>query len=292
MFQRWEPQPIPNISRHPLDNSRLQHLAPSSLAGLGAGSWLAPILSEMATMTISSEKLRADQKTVGFSALYEVTKILGDRIDLPQALKAILRILNSFMGMTKGAISLYDVKRRELSIEAAFGLTDEEQRRGHYRIGEGITGKVMKLGIPMVVPDLSKEPYFLNKTRARAPRDLHGVAFICLPIKIGGEVLGVLSVERAARDARASLEEDLRVLTIVASLIGHAVRLRQEQARPLETAGGWTKLREFERQLLMRALKETDGVQVKAAARLGITPRQLAYKMQKHRIIREFRIED
>ncbi|MGH7410360.1 MAG: helix-turn-helix domain-containing protein [Candidatus Methylomirabilis sp.] len=246
----------------------------------------------MATISIPNERLRSDQKTVGFSALYEVTKILGERIDLPKALTATLRILNLFMGMTKGAMCLYDRTRRELSIEAAFGLTDEERRRGHYRIGEGITGKVMKLGIPMVVPDLGKEPYFLNKTRARAPRDLHGIAFICLPIKIGGEVLGVLSVERPSRDARASLEEDLRVLTIVASLIGHAVRLRQEQTRGLETLDGWKGLREFERQLLMRALKETGGVQVKAASRLGITPRQLAYKMQKHRIIREFRLED
>jgi len=39
-------------------------------------------------------------------------------------------------------------------------------------------------------------------------------------------------------------------------------------------------------------LKETDGVQVMAGARLGITPRHLTYKMQKHRIIRQFRIED
>ena len=67
----------------------------------------------MATMAMRSEKVRLDQKTVGFSALYEVTKILGDRIDLPQGLAAILRILNSFMGMAKGAICLYDQKRRE-----------------------------------------------------------------------------------------------------------------------------------------------------------------------------------
>ena len=292
MSRKWESQAIPNISRHPLDNSRLQHLAPSSLTGLGAGCCLAPILSEMAAMTIPLEKPRDDQKTVGFSALYEVTKILGGRIDLSKGLSAILKILNSFMGMTKGAICLYDRKRRELSIEAALGLTDEEQRRGHYHLGEGITGKVMKLGIPMVIPDLGKEPYFLNKTRARTPRDLHGIAFTCLPIKIGGEVLGVLSVERPTRDARASLEEDLRVLTIVASLIGHAIKLHQEQTHNLEALDGWKGLRELERELVMMALKETGGVQVKAAARLGITARQLAYKMQKHRIIREFRLED
>ena len=93
----------------------------------------------MATMGIPNERLRLNQKTVGFSALYEVTKILGDPIDLPQGLSAILRILNSFMGMTKGTICLYDQKRRELGIEAAFGLTDEERHRGRYRIGEGIT---------------------------------------------------------------------------------------------------------------------------------------------------------
>ncbi|MBM2837035.1 MAG: transcriptional regulator [candidate division NC10 bacterium] len=243
-------------------------------------------------MATRSERVRLDQKTVGFSALYEVTKILGDPIDLPQGLSAILRILNSFMGMTKGTICLYDQKRRDLAIEAAFGLTDEERHRGRYRIGEGITGKVMKLGSPMVVPDISKEPHFLNKTRAREARDLHGIAFICLPIKIAGEVLGVLSVERPSRDARASVEEDLRILTVVASLIGHAVRLRQEQARNLEALDGWKGLRELERELIIRALKETGGVQVKAAARLGITPRQLAYKMQKYRIIKEFRIED
>lgn len=243
-------------------------------------------------MAMRNEKARLAQKTVGFSALYEVTKILGDPIDLQQGLVAILRILNSFMGMTKGTVCLYDQKRRELSIEAAFGLTDEERRRGRYRMGEGIIGKVMKLGVPMAVPDIGKEPHFLNKTRAREARDLHGIAFICLPIKIGGEVLGVLSAERPSRDARASVEEDLRVLTVVASLIGHAVKLRQEQERSLLTLDTWKGIREFERELVMRALKETGGIQVKAAARLGITPRQLAYKIQKYRIIKEFRIED
>ena len=77
----------------------------------------------------------------------------------------------------------------------------------------------------------------------------------------------------------------------MASLIGHAVRVRHEQARSLQTLDTRKGLREFERQLVMLALKETGGIQVKAAARLGISPRQLAYKMQKYRIIKEFRFE-
>lgn len=243
-------------------------------------------------MGMAYEKARLDQRTTGFSALYEVTKILSDPTDLAQGLTAILRVLNAFMGMTKSTVCFYDPTRRELGIEAAFGLTKEERHRGRYRIGEGITGKVMKLGLPMVIPDISKEPHFLNKTRARQARDLQGITFICLPIRIRGEALGVLSVERPFHDARASVEEDLRVLTIIASLVGHAVRLRQEQTQHPHTLDDWKGLRELERELVMRALQEAGGIQAKAAARLGITPRQFAYKMKKYRIIKEFRIED
>src|SRR5574337_1954436 len=195
------------------------------------------------------------------------------------------------MGMTKSTVCLYDPNRGELAIEAAFGLTHEERRRGRYRLGEGITGKVMKLGLPMVVPDIGREPHFLNKTRARKTRDLQGIVFICLPIKIYGKVLGVLSVERPSHDTRALVEADLQVLTIMASLIGHAMWLRQEQAQHLHPPDTWKGLRELERELVMRALKENSDAQARGGPRLGITPRQLAYKMQKYRIIKQFHID-
>ncbi len=249
------------------------------------------IVSSTTSMATRKEKSQLNQKVAGFSALYEVAKILGKALELSQALSAILRILNSFMGMSKGIVYLYDRNRREFGIEAAFGLTDEERRRNHYRVGEGIAGKVVKLGIPMVVPDIRKRPQFLNKTRARKTHEPHAVTSMCLPMKIGGEVLGMLSVERPSQAARESVEEDLRVLTIVAFLIGHAVKLRQEQVRNLHSVVSGKGLRELERDLVMWALKETGGVQVKAAARLGITPRQFAYKMRKFRIIKEFRVK-
>lgn len=242
-------------------------------------------------MGTAYEKVRLDRRTIGFSALYEVTKILSESSDLSQGLTAVLRVLNAFMGMTKGAVCFYDPEQRELGMTAAFGLTSEERCRGRYRIGEGITGKVMQLGLPMVIPDISQEPHFLNKTGARQVLELQGITFICLPIRIRGKVLGVLSVERPSNDTRASVEDDLRVLTIIASMIGHAVRLREEQTRRLPTLDDWKGLRDLERALVLRALQEADGIQAKAAARLGITPRQFAYKMKKYRIIKEFRIE-
>ncbi|HSC72291.1 MAG TPA: nif-specific transcriptional activator NifA, partial [Candidatus Methylomirabilis sp.] len=84
-------------------------------------------------------------------------------------------------------------------------------------------------GLPMVIPDIGQEPQFLDRTRSR---DLSGqpVAFIAVPIKVGGETIGVLSVDRLfAQDT--SFEEDVRVLTIVSSLIGQTVNLQQHVMR-------------------------------------------------------------
>lgn len=242
----------------------------------------------MADMTIQKEQQRQDPRAIGFSTLYEAAKILSDQIDLTRGLHAVLRLLNAFMGMTKSTVCLHDPRRCTLTLEAAVGLTDEEQHGSRYRLGDGIAEKVMQSGLPIVIPDIDREPHFLNETRTY---DLQGIVFICLPIKIHGKILGVLSVERPSRDTRASVDADLQVLTIMTSLIGHALWLRQEQVSNLYALDNWKGLRDLERELVMRALKENGGVQARAAARLGITPRQLAYKMQKYRIIKEFRIE-
>lgn len=73
--------------------------------------------------------------------------------------------------------------------------------------------------------------------------------------------------------------------TVGFSALYEAARILSDQIDLEQVLG------ELERELVMRALKENGGVQARAAARLGITPRKLAYKMQKYRIIKEFRID-
>jgi Nif-specific regulatory protein len=77
----------------------------------------------------------------------------------------------------------------------------------------------------VVVPAISTEPRFLNRIRSGAPRTGE-MAFICVPVKLGNETIGALSVERAYA-SHPAFDDDIRVLSILASLIAHAVRLRQ-----------------------------------------------------------------
>jgi len=180
-----------------------------------------------------SERDQLDRRVLELTTLYEISKLLGSSLELEQNLSAILRILNAFMGMRKGTILLYDALQDELSIRVAVGMTPEEIIRGKYHKGEGILGKVMLHGLPMVIPDIGAEPEFLDRTRSRGDLAAQTVAFIAVPIKVGGAAIGVLTVDRLFAE-RVSFEEDVRVLSIVASLIGQSVNLQQYVVRERE----------------------------------------------------------
>ncbi len=145
-----------------------------------------------------------------------------------------MKILSDFMGMRRGTVTLLDTETNELTIVSAYGLTKDEIKRGRYKIGEGIVGRAVKTGYPVIIPDVGKEPLFLDRTRSRGDIKRENISFLCVPIKVKGEILGVLSADRLFADKRISFEEDIRVLSIVASLIGQALKLSQIVQREKE----------------------------------------------------------
>jgi Nif-specific regulatory protein len=160
------------------------------------------------------------------SLLFEISETLNRSIDLRDVIGPVFKLIADHMGMLRGTITLLDRETGEIYIEEAYGLSAVQQQRGRYKLGEGITGKVVQTGKPMVIPRLSEEPQFLDKTGARKGIDKSNIAFICVPIKIGNEAFGALSADRLF-DENISLEEDVRLLSIIGSLIARAVQLRQ-----------------------------------------------------------------
>ncbi len=159
------------------------------------------------------------------SALSEISTAISASLNLEKVITNILDILHEQLGMERGTITLLDPETNELSIEVASGLDLEEIKRGRYKIGEGITGKVVAAGEAIVVPNVGKEPLFLNRTQSR---DLtrSNVAFLCVPIKLQDKTIGALSVDRLFQED-ISFDEDVRVLTIISSMIAQAVRIHQ-----------------------------------------------------------------
>jgi Nif-specific regulatory protein len=160
------------------------------------------------------------------SLLFDVSQMLDRSLDLREVAGPVLGALAEHMGMTRGTLTLLNRQTGEISIEAAHGLSASQQERGRYKLGEGVTGKVVATGQPAVVPRISEEPLFLNRTGARQGLHKKDISFICVPIKIGNEVVGALSADRLFAEG-VSFEEDVRLLSIIASMIAQAVRLRQ-----------------------------------------------------------------
>ncbi|MBI5025800.1 MAG: nif-specific transcriptional activator NifA [Nitrospirae bacterium] len=174
-----------------------------------------------------------DYKTLEISTLYEISKILGSSLNFKSNLKSAMKILSEYLDMKRGTVALK--KDGEIIIEAAHGLTQDEIKRGRYKLGEGIIGRVAKLGSPIVIPNVGDEPLFLDRTGARQKIKKDNIAFLCVPIKFRNEVLGVLSVDRLFEAKGISVEEDLRLLKIIASLIAQSVKLYREVEKEKET---------------------------------------------------------
>jgi Nif-specific regulatory protein len=167
-----------------------------------------------------------DREIRELSLLFDISQVLNDTLDLKTGMKPVLSMIAETMGMTRGALTILNRKSGEIVIEEAIGLLPEEQAKGRYQPGEGITGKVAETGKPLVVPCIANEPDFLDRTGSRKCLDTSDISFICVPIKIGSEVIGTLSVDRVF-DPALSLDDDLKLLTIIASCLSQAVRLRQ-----------------------------------------------------------------
>jgi Nif-specific regulatory protein len=160
------------------------------------------------------------------SILYEISQLLTSTRPIHDTLSEILDLLSHKMSMTRGTITLRNPDSDELQIEIAHGLSDKEKKMGLYKLGEGITGRVVQSGKPMIVPKIGEEPLFLNKTKSRGDIKRNNNSFICVPILSNKTVIGALSVDRLF-ESDPRFDEDLRLLSIIASLLSQYVILHR-----------------------------------------------------------------
>jgi Nif-specific regulatory protein len=186
-----------------------------------------------------------DIELKNLSCLYEITKHLASTHSLQESLEKVMETLAREKGMNSGTVTIVNPATGDLEIEVAHGITAEARRRGKYKIGEGITGKVVVTGEPILVPQIGEEPMFLNRTRTRGDERKKKSSFLCVPIKAGNQCIGALSIDREYRENfGVQSERDLRFLTVVSGLIAQSVeRVRKVNEEQEQLKRENTKLR-------------------------------------------------
>ncbi|MEO5356030.1 MAG: sigma 54-interacting transcriptional regulator [Nitrospirae bacterium YQR-1] len=167
-----------------------------------------------------------DRSSLEISAIYEISKILGSSLDITKTLKNALKVLSVFLDIERAAIALKE--KGQLIIKAAHGFTAEEIKNSKYFPAESIEANVAKSGYPVVIPDAADVPQGSEKFIRFGVQSVEKKAFLCVPMKLKKEIIGVLSANRIYRSAKVSLDDDLRLLKIIASLIAQWTELSKE----------------------------------------------------------------
>jgi Nif-specific regulatory protein len=158
------------------------------------------------------------------STLLEVSQALSGTLNLKVSLHRVLEILASHHGAVRGIVSLLHPDG-ELRVEASDGI-GEAGKTVSYRVGEGITGRVVQSGKPIVVPKVSREPAFLHRASRRPELSHQELSFICAPILLNRRAVGALGIDLKFKPER-TFDRSVKFLALVASMIAQAIKIHR-----------------------------------------------------------------
>jgi Nif-specific regulatory protein len=152
----------------------------------------------------------------------EVSRTLSGTPNVKVALHQVVEILERHHGVIRGSITLLEEDSADLYIEASSGLSLKGQQ-ARYRLGEGITGRVVQTGKPVVIPQLSLEPMFLNRAGQRKEKEQRELSFLCVPVLVDRKAVGALAADLAFKPDR-DYDSEVKFLRVVSAMIGQAIK--------------------------------------------------------------------
>jgi HD-GYP domain-containing protein (c-di-GMP phosphodiesterase class II) len=163
-------------------------------------------------------------------ALQEVALAVNSSLDLNHVLDVILGRACDLLEARHGSIMLLDEARAALTIAVAHGLAPEVVTSTRVTLGEGVAGGVAATGASRCLQAGSRQ---------REGRTVDVPAAICVPLKAGDAVIGVLNVsDRLAggefTPADVRLAESLAAQSAVAINNARAFETQQQHAAELQ----------------------------------------------------------
>ena len=178
---------------------------------------------------------RSDVSLVG---VYEISKLLTTPARLEVTLANVLRLLSSFLDMRHGLIALLDAAG---SPDVVVGSVWSEATAKYFfqRLPERAIGRIVVTKMPLVIEHMKQDALFEDFDFSEWGEAEGEYSFIGVPIKDRGKVIGTLTIDREhGEHPYISLDEDVRLLNMIANLLGQTVRLQRLIVRDRERLMG------------------------------------------------------
>ncbi|MEW6066866.1 MAG: sensor domain-containing diguanylate cyclase [Nitrospirota bacterium] len=175
------------------------------------------------TLTIATRELKFYE---------EVSKALISSTELNEVLTKIMKMAKEMTSAEAWSVLLVDEETGELVFEKAESKKQRQIKKFRLKIGEGIAGWVAQEGMPIVVPDVSKDKRFFGKI----DKAIHfkTKSLMCVPIKSREQVIGILEMVNKTT-GEPFTKEDLDLL----------MRLVTQAAIAIEKTSLYQKMTEF-----------------------------------------------
>lgn len=173
----------------------------------------------------SASILPSQEKSL--STIFEIAHTLTGLCRLEAKLASVIERLPSLVQMRRGIVCLFEHDGvPEIIVDD--GRSEGRDVRCGGRLPQGAIDQIVATGRPLIVENVALHSIF-SSSEVEMMLDAAGntcVAFIGVPIEIDEKVVGTLSIDRIADNGtHAQLEDDLRLLTMVASLLGQTAKL-------------------------------------------------------------------
>jgi len=171
---------------------------------------------------IENEILKKENKTTKETLLFfeEISKILTSSLELDEILKAIMKKVKDIIHADACFVLLLDEESNELVFKNVEGKNKKNIHQLRVKLGEGIAGWVAKEGIPVIVPDVSKDNRFSCKVDKVIPSKIRSL--LSVPIISKGKTIGVIEVVRKDRE-RPFTKDDLDFMLKLVDLTALAI---------------------------------------------------------------------
>jgi diguanylate cyclase (GGDEF)-like protein len=124
----------------------------------------------------------------------EVSNALVSCIDLSDTLNIIMKKAKEMTKAEGWSVFLIDNETGELISDMTEDKKTKEVQKFRIGIGEGIAGWVAKEGVPVIVPDVSRDKRFIRRIDRAANLRNKTRSILCVPVKSCGKLIGVIEV--------------------------------------------------------------------------------------------------